>query len=230
MHGACDLSRSLTDPEGHRWCCTEYQTGWGRPSGWEDLGRAQHFPAPGALGGGRDLLYFSFRQAGGGGGSPLDPLPPSPLSSSAPENLGFGNFFQSWEKFRRFWRMPYTVYVLLHVCSIYLVLQTTMPQRSLSVYFSSPVQSSPRAKREDVIDALLYFRFKDKITGWKRPKAYNEAQKACATLFWSVPMATLWLKAVTQVRHHHQVLVPVPLLMDAPVQASLILTDHCHLT
>ena len=36
----------------------------------------------------------------GGGGSPLDPLPPSPgppppspLSSSAPENLGFGNIF-----------------------------------------------------------------------------------------------------------------------------------------
>ena len=24
---------------------------------------------------------------------PLDPLPPSPLSSSAAENLGFGNFF-----------------------------------------------------------------------------------------------------------------------------------------
>ena len=84
----------------------------------------------------------------GGGGPPVDPLPPSPLSSSAPENLGFGNFFQSWEKhFRRLRRMPYTVYVLLHVCSIYLVLQTTMPQHLLSVYFSSPVQPSPRAKR-----------------------------------------------------------------------------------
>ena len=63
---------------------------------------------------------------------PLDPLPPSPLSSSAPENLGFGNMFQSWEKnFRRLRRMPFTVYVLLHVCSIYLVFQNTMPQRSL---------------------------------------------------------------------------------------------------
>ena len=126
--------------------------------------------------------------------------------------------------------MPYTVYVLLHMCSIYLVLQTTMPQRSLSVYFSFPVQPSPRAKREDVIDALLYFRFKDRITGRKRQEAYNKAQKACAILFLSVPMATLGLKAVTQVRHHHQVLVPFPLLMEAPVQASLILTDHCHLT
>ena len=29
----------------------------------------------------------------------------------------------------------------------------------------------PRAKREDIIDALLYFRFKDRITGHKRQKA-----------------------------------------------------------
>ena len=87
--------------------------------------------------------------------------------------------------------MPYTVYVLLHMCSIYLVLQTTMPQRSFLVYFSSPVQPSPCAKRQDVIDALLYFRFKDRTTSRKRQEAYNEAQKACATLFLSVPMATL---------------------------------------
>ena len=93
--------------------------------------------------------------------------------------------------FRRFRRMPYTVYILLHVCSIYLVFQTTLPQHSLSVYFSSPVPPLPRAKREDVIDALLYFRFNDRITGHKGQKAYNEAQKACATLFLSVPMATL---------------------------------------
>ena len=87
--------------------------------------------------------------------------------------------------------MPYTVYILLHVCSIYLVFQTTMPQRLLSVYFSSPVSPLPRAKREDVIDALLYFRFKDRITGHKRQKAHNEAQKACTRLFLSVPMAIL---------------------------------------
>uniref|UniRef100_A0A7S4G102 Uncharacterized protein n=1 Tax=Eutreptiella gymnastica TaxID=73025 RepID=A0A7S4G102_9EUGL len=102
----------------------------------------------------------------------------------------------------------------------------------MSVYFSSPVQLSPRAKREDVIDTLLQFRFKDRITGRKRQEAYNEAQKACATFFLSVPMATLWLKAVTQVCHHHQVLVAVPLPMEVPVQVSLILTDkkdHCHL-
>ena len=35
---------------------------------------------------------FNFH-SGRGGGSPPDPLPPSPLSSSAPENLGFGNIF-----------------------------------------------------------------------------------------------------------------------------------------
>ena len=67
--------------------------------------------------------------------------------------------------------MPYTVYILLHVCSISLVIQTTMPQRSLLVYFSSPVPLLPRAKRKDVIDTLLYFRFIDSITGHKRQKA-----------------------------------------------------------
>ena len=71
---------------------------------------------------------------------------------------------------KNFWRMPYTVYILLHVCSIYLVLQTTMPQRSLSVYFSFQVLPSPRAKHEDVIDALLYFRFKDRTTSRKDKK------------------------------------------------------------
>ena len=95
------------------------------------------------------------------------------------------------KNFRRLRHMPYTVYILLNVCSIYLVFQTTMPQRSLSVYFSSPVPPLLRAKREDVIDALLYFRFKDRITGHKRQKAYNEAQEACATLFLSLQMATL---------------------------------------
>ena len=44
---------------------------------------------------------FNFHSGRGGGGAPpwtpspppLAPLPPSPLSSSAPENLGFGNIF-----------------------------------------------------------------------------------------------------------------------------------------
>ena len=66
-----------------------------------------------------------------------------------------------------------------------------MTQHSLSAYFRSPVQLPPSAKREDVIDALLYFRFKHGITGWKRQAAYNEARKAHATLFLSMPMATL---------------------------------------
>ena len=58
-----------------------------------------------------------------------------------------------------------------------------MTQHLLSVCFCSPVQPPPHAKREDVIDALFCFRFKDRITVWKRQDAYNEAQKACATLF-----------------------------------------------
>ena len=35
---------------------------------------------------------FNFHSSRGVDPSPLDPLPPSPVSSSAPENPGFGNF------------------------------------------------------------------------------------------------------------------------------------------
>ena len=97
-----------------------------------------------------------------------------------------------WKKIsRRLRRMSYVVSLLSTVYSASLVLQSTMSPRSLSSFFSSPVQPPPRAKREDLINAVLYFRFKDRITGRKRQEAYNEAQKACATLFLSVPMATL---------------------------------------
>ena len=64
--------------------------------------------------------------------------------------------------------MPYTVYILLHVCSISLVFKSTMPQRWLFLYFGSPAPPLPRAKRDDVIDALLYFRFKDGITSHRQ--------------------------------------------------------------
>ena len=116
--------------------------------------------------------------------------------------------------------MPYTLYILLHVCSIYLVFQTAMPQRSLSVYFSSPVPPLPRAKREDVIDALLYFRFKDRITSHKRQKAYN-TKGMCHTFFKRTNgHAVRVCRCGTKNGH------------TRPVQASLILTDkkdHCHL-
>ena len=139
-------------------------------------------------GGGGAGTCFNFH-SGRGGDPPLDPLPPSPLSSSAAENLGFGNLFSHGKKF---FGACHTLCTYCSMCApYYLVFQTAMPQRSLSVYFSSPVPLLPRAKREDVIDALLYFRFKVRITSHKRQKAYNEAQKACATLFLSIPMATL---------------------------------------
>ena len=127
--------------------------------------------------------------------SPPPPWTPSPSPPSAQVQLKtwvLGTFCGDGEKIsRRLWRTPHTVYLSFYVYSAFLVLQITMTQRSLSVYFCSPVQLSPRAKHKDVIDALLYFRFKDRITGRKRQEAYNEAQKACATLFLSVPMATL---------------------------------------
>ena len=76
-------------------------------------------------------------------------------------------------------RTPHTVYLSFYVYSTFLVLQITMTQRSLSVYFRSPVQPSPRAKRKDVIDTLLYFRFKDRITGRKRQQAYKRHAPHC---------------------------------------------------
>ena len=150
--------------------------------------------------GGGPRTCFNFHSEGGGGGAPpwtpspppLDPLPPSPLSSSAAEKQGSRNFSVMSKKFsRRLRRMSYIVSLLSTVYSASLVLQSTMSQRSLSLFFSSLVQPPPRAKREDVINALLYFRFKDRVTGRKRQEAYNDAQKACATLFLSVPIATL---------------------------------------
>ena len=89
-------------------------------------------------------LIFIPAGGGGGGGSPLDPLPPSPGPPPPPPPSAQVHL-KTWvlgtqscrKKFRRLGRMPYTVYILLHVCSIYLVFQTTMPKRSLSVYFSS---------------------------------------------------------------------------------------------
>ena len=149
----------------------------------------------------RPRTCLNFHSDGGGGG-PLPPGPPPPLlwTPSPPppsaqvqlKTWGLGTFFGDGEKIsRRLRRTPHTVYLSLYVYSAFLVLQITMTQRSLSVYFCSPVQPSPLAKRKDVIDALLYFRFKDRITGRKRQEAYNEAQKACVTLFLSVPMATL---------------------------------------
>ena len=116
-------------------------------------------------------ICFNFHSGRGGGRPPLPP-PPFPPQLKCTQKPGFWEHFLVMGKiFRRLRRMPYTVYILLHVCSIYLVFQTTMPQHWLSMYFSSPVPLLPRAKREGVIDALFYFRFKDRITGHKRQKA-----------------------------------------------------------
>ena len=132
------------------------------------------------------LCLFESLDPGGGGGTCFDfhsgsrgSSPPPPSAQVHLKTWVLGTFFSHGKNFfgacsvffRRLQRMPYTVYILLHVCSISLVFQTTMPQRSLLVYFGSRVPPLPRAKREDVIDALLYFRFKDRITGHKRQKA-----------------------------------------------------------
>ena len=140
-------------------------------------GRTEIFNLRSGGGGGGGTCFHFHSGRGGGDPPPWTRSPPPPSGQVHLKTWVLGTFFGHGQ------RMPYTVYVLLHLCSIYLVLQTTMPQRSLSVYFSSPFQPSPRTKREDVIDALLYFTFKDRTD--------NEAQKVCATIFLRVPMATL---------------------------------------
>ena len=108
---------------------------------------------------------FNFHSGRGGGGAPpWTPSPPPPSAQVHLKTWVLGTFFSHGKKFSA--PSAHAIH-----CSIYLVFQTTMRQRSLSVYFSSPVPPVPRAKREDVIDALLYFRFKDSITGHKRQKA-----------------------------------------------------------
>ena len=66
-----------------------------------------------------------------------------------------------------------------------------MSQRPISVFFSTPVHLCTRVKRDDVVNAILYFRFQDRWTRKKKQEAYNVAQKACSTLFLNTPMATL---------------------------------------
>ena len=48
-HGACGLRRCLADPEGHRWRCTECETGWGVPVDGRSWGVLSTSLPPGAL-------------------------------------------------------------------------------------------------------------------------------------------------------------------------------------
>ena len=74
-----------------------------------------------------------FIPAGGGTPPPWIPSPPPPSAQVHPKTWVLGTFFIMGKVFWRLRHMPYTVFILLHVCSISLVFQTTMPQRSLLV-------------------------------------------------------------------------------------------------
>ena len=126
----------------------------------------------------------------GGGGLPLGPPPPSALIHLRIRVLGtlfrFGQFF------------PPAPSVHLYQGSLVTPLESflppvadTMSQGPISTFFSTPVQLCPPAKRDDVINATLYFCFQDRWTGKKRQEAYSVAQKACSTLFLNTPRATL---------------------------------------
>ena len=149
-----------------------------------------HPPTPG-----RCFNFHSGR--GGGGGSPLDhlppspgPPPPSPLHSNSPENQGFGNVFSFGPI------LPSRAFGALiagffghSTVSFLPSVADTMSQRPISAFFGITVQPCPRVKRDDVVNAILCFRFQDRWTGKKRQEAYNVAQKACSTLFLNTPMA-----------------------------------------
>ena len=145
------------------------------------------------------LLEFSFRQEGGGGlplgpppSLPWTPSPPSPICSNSPENQGSGNVFAFGPFFSsRAFGAPIARFFGHSILSFLPSVANTMSQRPISAFFSTPVQPCPGAKRDDVVNAILYFRFQDRWTGKKRQEAYNVAQKACSTLFLNTPMATL---------------------------------------
>ena len=159
-----------------------------------------------------------FIPAGGGGAPPwttslppLDPLPPSPLHSNSPENQGFGNVFSFGPI------LPSRAFGALiagffghSTVSFLPSVADTMSQRPISAFFGTLVQPCPRVKRDDAVNAILYFRFQDRWIGKKRHEAYNVAQKACSTLFLNTPMATL-CEFITQVGvMARQVLVALP--------------------
>ena len=126
---------------------------------------------------------FTFHSGKGGGG-----LPPSPLRSNSPENQGSGNVFWFGPMFSsRAFGAPMAGFFGHSTVSFLPPVADTMSQRPISAFFGTPVQPCPRAKRDDIVNAALYFRFQDRWTGKKRQEAYNMAQKACSTLFLNTP-------------------------------------------
>ena len=109
---------------------------------------------------------------------PLDPLPPPPSVLNHLKTWVLGVF-------------GVTRKLLFHVYSMLIVLRITITQCSLSVYFCPLVLPLPHVKHEDVIDMPLYVTFEDRLTRRKRQEAHHDVQKACSTLFLSVPMAPL---------------------------------------
>ena len=155
-------------------------------------------PSAGGGGGGGQGLALIFIPAGGGtpppwtaSPPPLDPLPPPPSAQVHPKTWVLGTVFGHGKKNFGAFGACHTLCTYCSVCAPFTLFSRLPCPNARCQCISAPRSHCCHTKREDVIDALLYFRFKDRITGHKRQEAYNEAQKACATLFSSVPMATL---------------------------------------
>ena len=73
----------------------------------------------------------------------------------------------------------------------FIVLQITMTQRSFSKSSRSRFLLPPLVKCEDVIDTLLYFSFKNRLTRRQRHEAYKNIHKTCTALVLSEPMSGL---------------------------------------
>ena len=61
--------------------------------------------------------------------------------------------------------------------SMFIGLQITMTQRSLSVYFRSLVHPLPHVMRKDVIEMLIFFRLKGELTSGRDKKHTTTRKK-----------------------------------------------------
>ena len=110
------------------------------------------------------------------GPPPSLPWTPSPLCSNSLENQGSRNVFSFGPIFpSRAFGAPIAGF-FGHSTGSFPSVADTMSQRPISAFFSTPVQPCPRAKRDDVVNAILYFCFQDRWAGKKRQEAYNVAR------------------------------------------------------
>ena len=138
---------------------------------------------------------FNFHSGRAGGPLPPGPPPslpwtPSPPPPSALIHLSIrvlGIFFVWANFFLPHLRCTYSRVLWSLRCVLSSVYCRSHVPVSHKCVLQHPVKPCPCAKRNDVVNTILYFRFQDRWTGKKRQEAYNVAQKACSTLLLNSP-------------------------------------------